>query len=627
MFQSSKKHLFSLSAFFLSLSILSAQEINFENQRLDSIIIQNQRLQIPFSQQNRDIQVIDKTQIKSMPIQSTADLLSYISGIDIRRRGVMGTQTDVSIQGGTFDQTLVLLNGMKIIDAQTGHNMMNLPISPDAIERIEILKGPAASAYGANAINGAINIITKQVDKTEGNLQVNSGSSFKKNERNHYFSGIDIGGDFSLKTEKSGHFLSANTIHSNGYRYNTAIENSKIFYTGHFNLGKHSLKMMTGYVTNDFGTNGFYSAPQDKDSKEKVQTTLADVQASLRITDFWTLRPRLSFRYNEDYYVLNQNNPALYENQHYNHSLEAGLNNSILTKYGNIGVGAEFQKNEITSRSLGKHSRDNIGFFGNYQLDLIPKTLINFGLYSNYNEDFGWDWMPSIDAGYEVSQNLRIFANAGSGLRLPTFTDLYYTGPVNIGNELLKPEKSNQIAAGLKFNKNRFRSSVELFLRETKDMIDWIKAEEEDPWTTLNFQQVETRGISLNLTYDFMPKNRTADFGLTGNLSYTYLDAEIKKKQEDTYISRYALENLKHQLNTQVNFDFFGKAKLQVNGKYQERISAKDYFLMDIRLSTEIDSFYIYLDAENLTDVTYTETAAVPMPGRWFRIGVKWNFL
>lgn len=623
----STKYFLILGGFFLFCTASYAQEIDFENQSLDSIIIQNQRLQIPFSQQNRAIQVIDQAQIKAMPIQSTADLLSYISGIDVRRRGVMGAQSDVSIQGGTFDQTLVLLNGMKIIDAQTGHNMMNLPVSPDAIERIEILKGPAASAYGANAINGAINIITKEVQKTEGNLSLNAGSSFKKNERDHYFSGIDVGADFALKTEKSKHFLSANTIHSNGYRYNTSLENSKIFYTNQFRFGKHQIKMMAGYVSNDFGTNGFYAAPQDEDSKEKVQTTLADVNASISITNFWTLRPRVSFRYNEDYYVLNQYQPELYENQHYNHSLEAGLNNSFLTKYGNIGLGLEFQKNEITSRSLGKHARDNFGFYGNYQMDLIPKTLINVGLYSNYNEDFGWDWMPSIDAGYEVSNNLRVFANAGSGLRLPTFTDLYYTGPVNIGNEFLKPEKSNQVAAGLKFNKNRFRSSAELFLRETKDMIDWVKPAEDDPWTTLNFQQIQTKGISLNIRYDFIAKQQAEDFGLTGDLSYTYLDSEIKKKQEDQYISRYALENLKHQLNAKVNFDFFGKAKLQLNGKYQERISAKDYFLLDIRLSTQIDAFYIYLDAENLTDVTYTETAAVPMPGKWFRLGVKWNFL
>lgn len=620
------KHLFKFFVVLLFSPLLQAQENDFGIQDLDSIIIQNQRQQIPFSKQNRNIQIVDRVFIESVAAQSTAELLGYISGLDVRRRGVMGSQADVSIQGGTFDQTLVLINGMKIIDAQTGHNMMNLPFSPDAIERVEILKGPAASAYGANSINGAINIITRQPSETKASLHINAGSSFKKNHHDNYYSGLDLGGDYSFATEKSKHYLAANAILSNGYRYNTAIRNSKVFYSNAITFEKHELKMMTGYVSNDFGANGFYSAPQDEDSKEKVQTTLADVSADLVISDSWTLRPRLSFRYNEDYYVLIKDEPEVYENQHYSHGFEAGINNQIQTKFGNIGLGFEMQTNKITSRSLGKHSRDNFGLFGSYHFRMIPKTLINIGLYTNYNQDFGWDVMPSVDLGYTVLSNFRIYANAGSGLRLPTFTDLYYSGPMNIGNENLKPEKSDQLAVGLKYNKDRLRSSAEVFYRETKDMIDWVKEEESAPWTTLNFQNIQTKGVSVDVEYELIPKLLEDDFSLLGRISYTYLDAKIKGQSSD-YFSRYALENLKHQFQTKIDFDFFGVFDLDLLGKYQERISEKDYFLMDMRVSTKIEDFQIYLDAENLTDLTYTETAAVPMPGRWFRLGVKWNFL
>jgi iron complex outermembrane receptor protein len=221
---------------------------------LNGITIQGNRIQIPFSKQNRDITIIDQAIMASLPVKSVNELLIYVAGIDVRQRGPWGTQADIRIDGGTFDQTLVLLNGVKITDPQTGHNMMNIPVSINAIQRIEILKGAAARIYGINALNGAINIITKQPSENSIDVHLYAGSSFEKDTSNQKLyggSGLDVTASFA--GEKVKHILSVSHAQSSGYRYNTAYNNEKVFYQNSIDLGKErTLDFMGGYVYNAF---------------------------------------------------------------------------------------------------------------------------------------------------------------------------------------------------------------------------------------------------------------------------------------------------------------------------------------------------------------------------------------
>ncbi|MEO6682107.1 MAG: TonB-dependent receptor plug domain-containing protein, partial [Ginsengibacter sp.] len=278
---------------------------------LNEITIQSNRIQIPFSQQNRNITVIDQVVIQSLPVKSIHELLFYVAGIDVRQRGPWGTQADIRIDGGTFDQTLVLVNGIKMTDPQTGHNMMNLPVSLSAISRIEILKGAAARIYGINALNGAINIITKQPSETGVDVNVYGGSSFKKDTSNQkLFAGYGVDVTASIASEKVAHFISLSHAQSSGYRYNTAFNNEKIYYQNKIDLGKaRTLSFLGGYVFNDFGANAFYAAPADKDSREIVQTAIGGASEVLPMNKFWTLRPQVSYRYNQDDYIFIRKKP------------------------------------------------------------------------------------------------------------------------------------------------------------------------------------------------------------------------------------------------------------------------------------------------------------------------------
>ncbi|MET3112481.1 vitamin B12 transporter [Pedobacter sp. CG_S7] len=592
--------------------------------RLNEVLIKENRIQLPFSQQNRNIWIIDQEKIKSLPARSVSELLSYVSGVDVRQRGPGGAQADISIDGGTFDQTLVLLNGVKVADPQTGHNMMNLPITLSDIDHIEVLRGSASRVYGINALTGAINIVTRTAQKTGVSAQLFSGSSFKKDE---------VSGDTyaNYGIQASGSVVQKNGIHSlsiaqeagNGYRYNTAFNNQKIFYQGQLAVGKgDQIDLMAGYTHNNFGANAFYAAPGDKESEETVNTLLASVAYTTKLSANWQLTPRISYRNNVDDYLYIKQRPDKFHNHHQTNVIDAELNNTIQTKIGTFGLGLEARTEQINSTNLGKRNRTNTGVFGEYKFEPFNRLLINVGAYANYNSDYGWQAFPGIDAGYNFYGDWRLFANLGTGQRLPTYTDLYYKGPTNVGNDLLQPEKSTYAEGGLKYNKEGLVLNVSYFTRRITNFIDWVKATQSEPWKPENFSDVNTEGFTIS--GDYLVKSDLAIFNsLRFGASYTHLDPSFKTTLATANFSRYALESLRNQWSGTVNAEFSNLLALTLTARYNERINYKSYTVLDARLAFKQPNYSIYADGANLFNVQYVEAGAVPMPGSWFTLGIK----
>jgi vitamin B12 transporter len=591
---------------------------------LKEVIVQENRIQLPFSQQNRNIWIIDQEKIKSLPARSVSELLSYVSGVDVRQRGPGGSQADISMDGGTFDETLVLLNGVKVSDPQTGHNMMNLPITLADIDHIEVLRGSASRIYGINALTGAINIVTRSAQKTGVSANLFSGSSFKKDEvSGDTYANYGIQARGSLVHKGGLHSLSVAQEAGNGYRYNTAFNNQKVFYQGQLPVGKNDrLDLMAGYTHNNFGANGYYSAPGDKESEETVNTLLASVGYTTKLSENWTIMPRISYRNNVDDYLYIKQSPDKFHNHHKTNVFDAELNNTIQTKIGTFGLGLEARTEDINSTNLGKRNRTNAGVFGEYKFEPVDRLLINLGAYANYNSDYGWQAFPGIDAGYNFYGNWRLFANFGTGQRLPTFTDLYYKGPTNIGNDLLKPEKSTYAEGGLKFNDESLVVNASYFVRRIDNFIDWVKAIQTEPWKPENFSQVNTKGFTLSADYQVNVQSEILS-NLRLGASYTNLDPSFKTTLATANFSRYALESLRNQLSGTVNAEFSKLLALTVTARYNERINYKSYTVLDARLAFKQRNYSIYADGANLFNVAYIEAGAVPMPGSWFTLGIK----
>ncbi len=588
-------------------------------------MVKENRLQLPFSKQNRNITIIDQQKIKSLPARSISELLSYVSGVDVRQRGPGGSQADISMDGGSFDQSLVLLNGVKVSDPQTGHNMMNLPISIDDIDHIEILRGSASRIYGINALTGAINIVTRAVETTGITASVFAGSSFKNDDSGNTYAnyGLRATGTFALSS--SSHLFSAGQEAGNGYRFNTAFNNQKLYYQGNIRTGQSDhLDITAGYIHNNFGANGFYSAPGDKESEETVNTILTAVAYTTKISPTWTLLPRLSYRNNIDDYLYIKQTPDKFHNHHRTQVLDAELNNSFQTSIGTFGLGLESRTEKINSTNLGKRDRTSAGIYGEYKFEPIERLLLNAGVYTNYNSDYGWQAFPGIDAGYNFYGNWRLFVNIGTGQRLPTYTDLYYKGPTNIGNDQLQPEKSSYTEGGVKYNADKLIFNTSYFYRRITNFIDWVKALQADPWQPQNFSTVNTKGFTLSGDYILKSANATAPLSnLRAGISYTNLDPAFKTTIANANFSRYALESLRNQLSGTINAEFYNLMSLTVTTRYCQRISYKDYTVMDARLSFKQKYYNIYADGANLFNVQYIEAGAVPMPGLWLSLGIK----
>lgn len=593
---------------------------------LHEVIITENRLQLPFTKQNRNIQVIDRQQIEALPGRSLNELLSYVAGVDLRQRGPFGSQADVSIDGGSFEQTLVLINGVKVLDAQTAHNGLNLPVPIDAIERIEILRGPAARIYGINSLTGAINIVTRKPEQSDFTVNAYTGSGFKNDTANNdaLFNsrGIQVGG--TLAGRLGQHTLHGSHDSGNGYRYNTAFRNNKIFYQSDIPVNStQALSLMGGYVSSNFGANGFYAAPGDKESQEIVQTVLAAVAYRAELSEKFSLSPRVSYRYAYDDYRYFRDDLSRARSQHHGHAFNTELNGTLQTAAGDVGMGLEMRNETINSTNIGDHERDNFGMYAEFKTEKIKRVLLNAGAYINYNSDYGWQLFPGIDLGYQLDERWKLVAHTGTGQRIPSFTDLYLDQrPGNIGNPEVVPEKAWHAEGGIKYADQRLIAQANYFYRNIDHFIDWVRESQDMPYQSTNFSQNRVHGLSASANYRL--SDPVSAISWMAGLSYTWLSPSTVTSTEQPVISKYAIESLRHQLVANLTLTT-GRFSATAATRFNERISYKSYFISDMRVAYRFKPVAIYLDAQNIFDVTYIEAAAVPMPGRWFNIGLKYN--
>ncbi|MBD1421441.1 TonB-dependent receptor plug domain-containing protein [Sphingobacterium chuzhouense] len=598
-----------------------AQETKQEN--IQEVIVHANRLQIPFSKDNRNVEILSSEQIKQLPVKNLNEVLGLLNGVDLRQRGPFGAQADVSIDGGSFEQTLVLVNGAKVSDPQTAHHSLNLPIPLDAIERIEVLRGAAARIYGVNALTGAINIITKTVDKTSIQANVYTGSSFKNRDEEakdgiYYHAGTQIGA--SWFNDKHQHQVYYNKEKSNGQRYNTASQNDKIFYQGNLAINNdNELEWLGSYMYNRFGANGFYAAPDDKESEEIVETMFASLSSKHQLSEQFYVSPRITNRYNEDDYRFIRQDLAIGRSQHYTNAFSAELNSRYQTTFGDFGLGLESRFDRISSSNIGSHNRNNHGAYAEFRTEQLKNMTVNVGAYVNYNTQYGWQVYPGIDLGYNINPQWKIVFNTGSSQRIPSYTDLYLNQSKNIGNPNLRSENAWQTEGAIKFQSSGFIAHAGYFFREINEFIDWVRPDAQTPYQPFNMGNNKVHGINTNFLYTFQAN----DIRYRVNLGYNYLDASLK--QTSGFISKYHLENLKHQakLLFMANNAIWNAS---IANRFHQRISDKSYFLTDLRLGYRFPSLSVYADAQNIFDVTYIETSAIPMPGRWYSLGIKYEW-
>ena len=581
-----------------------------EAQKLDSITITSARIELPFKENSRTITVISSKDIQESPATNLAELLQQEAGIDVRRQGVNGMQADLYIRGGSFDQTLLLIDGIKVEDPQTGHHTLNMALPLEVIERIEIIKGPAARVFGQNAFTGAINIVTKSSVDHINSVGYKLGSYDQQQVSGTL--GTQLGSATVI-----GH-ASVNT--SEGYRYNTDFENQNYFVKGRFNTNANPIEMIGYFSERKFGANQFYAVGSAHDQYEETQSSLVGVSTKFQ-TEKLKITPRVYWKRNQDMYLYIRERPEVYRNMHISNKAGVQVNASYTSTAGITGFGVDVAKVFMTSTNLGERDRLMANLFLEHRFSLANNSLdITPGLSVNYFSDFKFHAFPGVDVGYTINDQLKAYANIGYTYRVPTYTDLYYVGRTDLGNENLVPEEALSEEAGLKYFGTSFNAYVAVFNRSSNNLIDYTKENEADKWEATNLKSLNSTGAELNISSRFKSGLYTQNI----NLGYTYLDENLSDVK--TAYSKYVINSLKHHFTATFRSQFVKNLSQSIVYKFAERASGTSYSVVDVQATLNISDLELSIIGNNIFNAEYVETGFVPMPKGNVLVGVTYSF-
>jgi vitamin B12 transporter len=582
-----------------------------EIQELDTIVIKSTRIDLPFKENSRTIDVITSEVIKNSAATNVADLLQQVAGVDIRRRGTAGSQADLHIRGGGFDQTLILIDGIKMDDSQTGHHTMNAALPIEVIERIEIIKGPAARVFGQNAFTGAINIVTKKKLSNTLSANIETGSFGQLN------GSVTVGEEF----ENSSIIAHVGVLTSDGYRTNSDYENKNYLLKGIFNKKKQPIEVIATFFDKKFGAQNFYTPDSwGFNEYEETQNSLLGASTTFR-TEKFKITPRVYWKRGQDIFLLKRDDPSFYRNLHITNKVGVETNASYTSNYGITGFGIDVSSVSISSNNLGDRNRTMANLFLEHRFKLGDKVDVTPGVAVTYFSDFKFHAFPGLDLGIQLSDNLKAYGNLGITYRIPTYTDLYYSDNTTDGNPNLKPEEAFAQEIGLKYNSGSFTTSVAMFNRDATNLIDYIRQNTTDSkYTASNITKVNTKGFELNADYRF----KINEFNQTLSFGYNFLNDDILDQNKE--LSRYSLNTLKHQFITRFTSKLFKNVRQNIIYKHAERAIGTSYNVWDASIIVDFNKFIFTVTANNIFDAAYIESGFVPMPSSSVLFGLRYSF-
>lgn len=592
------------------------------------------------SESLRIVTTISKEEIAEMPVQSINDLLDYIPGIDVRSRGTNGVQADMTMRGGTFDQVIVLLNGINITDPQTGHQNLDIPIDLSIVDRIEVLQGTSMNVFGLSSFSGAINIITNTSKTNKVDVGLVGGSD-------GYFAPH---ASISANKNKWSVSASASTNQSSGYIDNTDYSYTNAYVHTNYTdstLGKISFQL--GGQLKDFGANSFYSTKYPN-QYESDKTLLSSLQWEKSLGRF-NVSASAFYRAHYDEFQLFRDKdlaPSWYTTPNYHISQLSGGNIKLAT-YSRIGkttIGVELRNEHIVSNVLGDSlsspkrvpfadsayfifgkNRLNVNYFGE-QTFLFGNFTASLGFSGNYNTMFDANFCGGGNLGYKISSKCRLYANANTAVRLPTFTDMYYKSATQLANPNLQPEKSVTFELGTQGQSECFSYRGSVYYRIGKDIIDWARTKDDDVWKSMNIDNVNAFGVELSAQYHFEK--------ILKQIGVSYAFCKLDKDSGEL-ISKYALDYLHNSFTVNLDHIIYKRWGANWQLSFQDRLgsyvnaegNAEDYkpfALLDVQTYWTNNTIKLFAEASNLCNTDYYDYGGIEQPGLQMRVGITIHF-
>ena len=613
---------------------------------LDGVEITGSRAPLALGQAARMVTVLSRDEIQTAPVQSINDLLKMAVGVDVRQRGPIGAQTDVSIRGGTSEQITILLNGINICDPQTGHNAFDLPCDISDIERIEVLEGPAARVFGTSSLVGAINIVTNP------SSDLPRGGGVKLRAEGGSFGYAQAAARFSTFSPRGGwEGVSTSFTRSDGYsrskagHLNSDYCGGKAFYQGGYDGEQIQLNWHAGMSTKGYGSNTFYSAKYDEQF-EKTTKLFTAVKTNVQGSKFKVQSAIYWNRGYDRFELIRGDESKVPFNHHRTDVFGINLNSYFDWVAGRTAFGAEFRNEDIVSSNLGEPlndphgdykcglNRSNLSFHLEHNILLHRFTLsAGFVAVKNTWNEMPLTLYPGIDASYRIGDHWKLYASYNESLRMPSFTELYYSVGGHKADKYLKPEELRAIEGGVRYTSRAISVKASVFHHHQHNTIDWVMdTREADPiWQSVNLTKVNTFGQEITLSIS--PSTLlTPHSSIT--ISYCHLH---QQKQEADYLqSQYSLEYLRHKLTAQLRMRLATHLDLSVGYRWQDRMGSytdvsgqvhdySPYSIVDARLAWKSDTFNVYVEGNNLTNHRYVDYGNVPQPGCWLTVGARYG--
>ncbi len=616
----------------MSILMLATQEVSAQNADSTAVLrsLRISEVGITGSQSapTRNAQsqtpLFDRKAQAAAPAQTLESALRLVPSVDIRERGGKGTQADISIRGGSSDQTMVLLNGIDFTDVRTGHQSHSLPVDLDCISAVDLIDGvPGVGAYA-----GAINVRTAPLRPQYLRLDASGGS--------YGYAYTNLSG--AMTTERFSLFAAGSYRRSDGYRHNTDFATYNAFVRATYDARKVGFfDFQVGYQNRAFGSNGFYAA-YNPNQWEKTSTALTSLRWLKRFGAI-SSGASVSYRKNFDRYDWTRGKAM---NRHNTDNVGAKLWVDYASIAGVTTLGGDYSYNHIFSTNLGEALSSPHGDYmkaksrhtGNVWLR-HTKQWRQFDASASAGVSvtpYGTSALWNLAAGYTPIAGLHLELGAAQSMRLPTFTDLYYSSPAQINNLNLTPEHAVTYRFETSYLKGRWRSALQTYYRRGRDIIDWVWREDMgNKWHSEQTSRLNTYGFELSGGYV-----AAEGFLRTATLSYGYITTD----RNDDIVAKSAMDYMKHKASASVGIHFLRRMSLVVTGSVYDRNGSytaypetgnsakteireyKPYFLLDSRLQWEKGICRLYVDATNITGKKYYDLGGIILPGRWFMGGV-----
>lgn len=614
-----KLHIFNMTLAYGFATLVSAQGPVVPIAPPQSVTVSSFAEPLPLNESNRSVWTFDLTEPDALQLyNSLQDFLRLDPTINLQERAPGGVQADISIRGTTFEQSLILVDGLRLNDPETGHLNLDLSLPVEAFSGIDVLHGSGSTFYGSDAIGGAINFITRKPSHSEVAVKLGAGT-FNATEQhiradwlneNHglldaeRFTGSRDTSDGFYYQPPGGNYENDRGYHAEAIASDTFLASSA-----------GPTEFILAGSDRPYGANLFYG---NYDSKERTKNWFGAVRQSL----MHNLGADFAYGRHTDEFILLASAPSVYENNHVATNWQSDLRQTAqIDRQIDLAYGLEADGESIRSNSLGHHARNQGAGYLSVSMHALKRLSLSVGVREEIYRGPMQVFSPSIAGGYRLTDSVRFRASYGHGFRMPTYVDLYYSDPATIGNALLKPETSQSYEAGMDYapvSHPHLHASATAFRLHQSNAIDYVKSGSAPtaPWQALNVGRVDYTGVESTVSF-------TPTTSQHFDLGYTFIYANpLQAGIISEYAYNFAAQNASLSYTTVIHHQLSARTQLSVI----QKTTQSAYPLWNVSVSRCIGVVRPYLMLDNLSNTTYFEVSGppeVPMPGRSFLAGLQ----